>query len=239
MRVVLLAAGAANRLKPLTNELPKCLLQVGPRTIVSRTIGLLADHGIRKITVVDGFYGHKLRAALTAEFPAEWFYFVRNDLYATTNNAYSLMLAKAPEPEPFALLDCDVLFDPELLDRLLGDPHPNRLAVRNEGELGAEEIKVTLAADDRLTYIGKEVDPAKAKGESVGVHAFSAEFAAKLFPALERRQLVEKRVNEFYEHTFQELIEGGEAIYPVRLDALRSMEIDTAEDLARARALFG
>jgi choline kinase len=90
MRAILLAAGMATRLKPLTDSLPKCLLEVGGRSIVSRAIGILADHGLRRFTLVDGFFGDLLRERLVAEFPAEWFEFVRNDVYATTNNAYSL-----------------------------------------------------------------------------------------------------------------------------------------------------
>jgi choline kinase len=235
MRVILLAAGAATRL----NHTPKCLLPVGPRSIVSRTVQLCGDRGLRRFTVVEGFCGDALRAALTSEFPAEWFGFVRNEVYDTTNNAFSLMLARGAEPEAFLLLDCDVLFDPGVLDRLLADPHPNRLCVRNRGELGAEEIKVTLKDDGRLATIGKEGDPRLALGESIGVHLFSADFAASLFPTLERRQLEEKRTNEWYEASFQELIEAGHAIYPVPLDELRSLEVDTAEDLARARETFG
>ena len=239
MRVILLAAGAATRLKPLTNDTPKCLLPVGARTIVSRTVGLLADRGLRRFTVVDGFCGEKLRAALTGEFPAGWFSFVRNELYDSTNNAYSLMLARSAEPEPILLLDSDVLFDPAVLDRLLADPHPNRLGVRNRGEIGAEEIKVTLDPAGRIVTIGKEGEPRLAMGESIGVHAFSADFAASLFVTLERRQLVDKRTNEYYEASFQELVEAGHAVYPVPLDELRSMEVDTADDLARAREVFG
>jgi choline kinase len=239
MRVILLAAGAATRLKPLTDHVPKCLLPVGPKTVISRTIGLLADRGLRTFTIVDGFCGDALRAALTDEFPAEWFTFVRNERYLTTNNSFSLWLGRPAEPEPFALLDCDVLFDPEVLDRLLASQHPNRLAVRNQGELGTEEIKILLGPDGRITAINKEIDPTQAVGESVGLHAFGAEFCAALYSTLERRMLGEGRVNEYYEASFQELVEQGEAIYPVPLDELRSMEIDTADDLARAREVFG
>lgn len=239
MRVILLAAGAATRLKPLTDELPKCLLPVGPRSIISRTVRLLADRGLTTFTVVDGFCGDALRHALRDEFPPEWFTFVRNERYATTNNSYSLWLGRPAAPEPFALLDCDVLFDPEVVDRLLACPQPNRLAMRNQGELGAEEIKVLLDGDGRITAINKEIDPRQAAGESVGIHAFGAELCQQLFTVLERRMLREERVNEWYEASFQELVEQGVAIYPVPLDSLRSMEIDTAEDLARARAVFG
>jgi choline kinase len=202
-------------------------------------VQLLADRGLQRFTVVDGFCGDKLRSALTGEFPPDWFRFVRNDLYGTTNNAYSLMLALRATREAFLLLDSDVLFEPSVLDRLLADPHVNRLAVRTQGDIGTEEIKVTLDGDGRIRSIGKEGDPRLAMGESIGLHAFSSDFSASLLATLERRQLVEERVNEFYEASFQELMDTGHAVYPVPLGELRSMEIDTADDLARAREVFG
>jgi choline kinase len=188
---------------------------------------------------VDGFCYEALRAALTAEFPAEWFTFVHNERYATTNNAYSLLLARYPESEPFLLVDSDVMFDPGVVQRMLAAEQPNRLALRTQGTLGEEEIKVVLAPDGRVTEIGKEIDPGAAAGESVGLEVFSAPFAAKLFATLERRVIDQGQVNEWYESSFVELLEAGEAIHAVDLGPLRSLEVDTLEDLERARELFG
>src|SRR6478672_9229767 len=129
-RAVVLAAGSAQRLRPLTDTRPKCLLPVGERTIISRAVAILAGHGIRAITIVDGFEGDQLRAALTAEFPAAWFDFVRNPDFATTNNAWSLLLARRAAPESLLLLDGDVLFDAAVIGRLLASEKGNRIALR-------------------------------------------------------------------------------------------------------------
>ena len=82
MRVILLAAGTATRLRPLTDSLPKCLLPVGAKSILARAVGILADHGLRQFTVVDGYLGELVREALVRDFPAEFFTFVRNERYA-------------------------------------------------------------------------------------------------------------------------------------------------------------
>jgi choline kinase len=87
--------------------------------------------------------------------------------------------------------------------------------------------------------VAKDVPPASAVGESVGLEVFSADFARKLFDTLERRMLIEGRIGEWYEATFVELIERGESIHPVQLGDFRCMEVDTLEDLSRARELFG
>jgi choline kinase len=238
MRVVLLAAGQATRLRPLTDALPKCLIDVGGQSIIARGIRILADHGVERFTIVDGFMGDLLRERLLAEFPASWFLFVRNSEYSTTNNAYSLMLARYACDEPMLLSDADILYDPGVITRLLEDQRPNRLALRTRGGLGDEEMKVVLDGQGRVQNVAKNVPPATAVGESVGLEVFSADFAKKLFDTLDRRMLKEERVGEWYETTFVELAERGESIHPVDLGELACMEVDTLEDLARAREIF-
>ena len=236
-RAILLAAGSAQRLRPLTDALPKCLLDVGGRSIASRAVSTLAAHGITRITVVDGFEGDRLRAALTAEFSPAWFDFRRNDEYAVTNNAWSLRLGLRDVDDSILLLDADVLFDPAVVRLLLDAPHANRMAVRTRGELGEEEMKISLDGEGRVEDIGKELS-GKAAGESVGLAVFSAAFVRRLVPVLERRLVAERRVNEWYESAFLELIRGGEPVVGVDVGDLHAIEVDTAEDLAEARRLF-
>ncbi|HEX9286487.1 MAG TPA: phosphocholine cytidylyltransferase family protein [Thermoanaerobaculia bacterium] len=239
MRAVVLAAGAARRMRPLTDALPKCLLSVAGHTILSRAVSILAGCRITRITVVDGFAGDRVRSALRSEFPPSWFTFVRNSDYETTNNAYSLWLARRPEEESLLLLDADVVFDAQVAGLLIEDGHANRLAVRSRGEFEEEDVKIRLGKDGRIRDIGKHVSLDRAAGESVGLAAFSARFARRMFDVLERRLLRERRLDEWYESAFLELIEAGEAVYPVDLGSLRAIEVDTPQDLLRARNLFG
>jgi len=237
-RVVLLAAGCGSRLRPLTDDRPKCLLEVGGEPIIVRAVRLLAARGLTAITVVDGFAGQRLRAALLARFPTAWFRFVRNESWADTNNAWSLRLAGAPAAEPLLLLDSDIVFEPGVLDRLLADPHPNRLALRREGACGPEEMKARLSPAGAVAALGKEIPPEDAAGESLGLEVFAPEAAERLFATLDRRLGSPENRNEFYEASFVELIASGLALWPVDMAGLRCIEVDTPEDLARARALF-
>jgi choline kinase len=237
MRAVILAAGRAERLRPLTDHRPKCLLEVGGRTLLSRMITAFAAAGLRCFTIVDGFQGYQLRAALLAEFPREWFTFVRNAAWQSTNNAYSLWLARRAA-EPFLLADSDIAFDPAIVRRLLAADAPNRLALRRASDLGAEEVKVAVDETGRIRDIGKHLTPAEAAGESIGLELFSAEFAESLFQTLERRVIRQGRVDEWYEASFRDLIEAGHPVHPVDITDLRCIEIDTPDDLLRARELF-
>lgn len=228
--------------------------------LLTRVVTQLAERGLRRFTIVDGYRGEMVRDALTAAFPADWFHFVTNAEWDTTGNAYSLYLAgralaeagaggeaataaaaaaTPATPEPIFLLDSDIALDPRVLDRLLADPAPNRLALRSQGGLGHEEMKVRLDAAGEIVDISKEIDPAAAAGESVGLEVFSAPAAARLFDILAQRVAAGPGRTEFYEVAFVELIRAGVPLRPVDLGDLPCMEIDTADDLARATALFG
>lgn len=239
MDVIILAAGQATRLRPLTDDKPKCLLEVGGRPIISRAVALLAERGLDRITVVDGYLGEMIRAALAAQFPAVDFRFIRNADYATTNNAWSLHLAAGLTPGPFMLLDADIVFAGGVLDLLLAHPAPNRLALRSRGGIGDEEMKVALDAGGRVRVLGKELAPSAAAGESVGIEVFGAGFARALWPVLRRRLVDERRLGEYYEASFLELVDAGHDVVAVDIGDLPCREIDTPGDLEDARAEFG
>lgn len=237
MKAVILAAGRATRLRPLTDMTPKCLLEAGGRAILGRAVDELLAVGLDSLVVVTGYRGEMIREYLTREFPRLSVSYAHNERYAETNNAYSLLLA---EPlvggEGFLLLDSDILFPAELARRVLACPHRPALAL-DRHDCGAEEMKVSVDGSDRLRDIGKDLDPAGAAGESIGVEAFGAEDGAELFAILRRRIVAEKRENEFYEASFREAIRDGRSYRAVDTSDCPAIEIDSAEDLEKARGM--
>ncbi len=239
LHAVLLAAGRGARLRPLTDTRPKCLLEAAGTPLLTRMVDMLLARDVARITVVDGYRGGMIRAALGERFPGAAFRFVRNADWESTNNAYSLHLARFPEAGPMLLLDTDLLFQPEVLDRMMEDPHPNRIALRTRGGWGEEEMKVRLTGDGLVAGLGKDIPPDEAAGESLDIEVFSAAFTRKLFTALDRRVASGEGRHEFYEAAFGEVIGAGEPVHAVDLGGLACMEIDTAEDLALAERAFG
>ncbi len=238
MRAILLAAGQATRLRPLTDNCPKCLLKVGEESILERAVRILGQHDIRQFTVVDGFCGDMIRNTLNTSFPDFDFTFIRNEDFSTTNNAWSLMLADLPAGQPIFLLDSDILFEPAVITRLLTEDSPNRLGLRTTGSVGEEEMKVSLGPDGRVSNLTKEMPVSEAAGESVGLEVFSGEFVSELITVLTRRMKVDGHINEYYEASFLEMMQAGQDVRPVDLDSLICMEIDTPEDLETARQVF-
>jgi len=239
MHCVILAAGTASRLRPLTDSTPKCLLQIGDRTILERTIRAVFHAGIIHFTLVLGFQDWKIKNFLKRNFPSLDFTFVINNQYETTNNAFSLLLAREEiEGHELLLLDSDIVFDDEIIPLLINSPSESCLAVRTDGPFGEEEIKVELNKKGDLRRIGKMIEPASAHGESIGIEKFSRGDTTALFRTLEKRIHDEKRIDEFYEASFQEMIDNGARIHAVEVGFRRCIEVDTAEDLDKAAALF-
>ena len=238
MKAILLAAGAATRLRPLTNETPKCLLPVAGVPMLRRALQNLQASGMEELVLVTGFHAEKIQDAVREWAPALKVTWIHNAEWATTNNSVSLLLARdAVEGQPFVLLDSDIVFERGVVDALLGSPHPDALALR-PGKMGAEEIKVELDAGGRVLLIGKAFAPERAAGESIGIEKFSAAGGHGMFEELEDRVTTHGLVNEWYEASWQQWFDKGGVMHAVDVGAHYCAEIDTVEDLeAVGRAL--
>jgi choline kinase len=235
MRGIILAAGVASRLRPLTDTTPKCLLRIGKRTILGHTLENLRTAGIMEIILVTGYLGEQIRTFVAEQYPDLTITFIHNPRYESTNNIYSLWLTRDHVlGGELLLLDSDILFDWRILPLLATRGRRSCVAVRHDRALGEEEIKVRTDARGLITAIGKEVNPAEAVGESIGIEHFRAPFVAELFRVLDRMILQEKRDTIFYEAAFQEAIDRGAELAPVDVGPYRCIEIDTADDLERA-----
>lgn len=235
MKGIILAAGTASRLRPLTNDTPKCLLEIGGKTILARTLNNLIKNNINDLVIVTGYLEEKIKNYVKKNFPQLKVEFITNEKYDSTNNIYSFWLTKSSVlNNDIILLDSDIIFDEKIIKLLLKSGFKNCLAVKSDHTLGEEEIKVKLDEKKSIINISKKVNPEEAAGESIGIEIFNAETVNKLFNILDRKILVEKNVNQFYEAAFEELIADNTNIFAVDVGDLKCIEIDTADDIKSA-----
>jgi choline kinase len=238
MKAVILAAGVASRLRPLTNHTPKCLLKVGSKNILELTIENLLANKISEIVIVTGYLENQIRDFIKLRFPELNITLLYNELYESTNNIYSLWLARnALNGDDMLLMDSDIVFNWQIIEKLLSSEKKNCLALKRH-ELSEEEIKVRTDLGGRVLEISKEVKLSEAAGESVGIELFGREVIPALFKVIDHKVNIEKNVNQFYEAAFQELINSSHEIYVVDITEYFCMEIDTAEDLKLAGELY-
>lgn len=224
---IILAAGRGRRLGALTEHEPKCFLSVGPQTLLEHQLDALKAHRVERVAVVVGYHAEIIRARLDSK--AE---LVMNARHAATNSLYSLWLAREFARDGFVLLNADVLFDPEILTRLLDCPHPDALAVERRRHFSAEEMKVELEGS-RILSLSKSLEPGQAHAENLGVLKFSAEGARVLFDKIEEL-LAAGADHQFCPYAFS-AIAAQHHLEAVPVDGLPWIEIDFVEDLRRAR----
>jgi len=238
MRGVVLAAGQAQRLRPLTEDLPKTLLPVaGERTILDLALANLRAAGVRDVAVVTGFAAerieerapelelrHDVRLELVHNDRPDW------------NNAYSLWVARDVFREGALLVNGDTVHPAGVEERLLAARGPGLvLAVDDVKPLGEEEMKVLLSPDGALERIHKAVDPAAAHGEYIGLCLIDPSAAQPLAEALEATW--RRDTTLYYEDGFQAYADGGGDVRAASIGAVDWVEVDDHDDLARAREI--
>lgn len=238
MKAVILAAGIASRLRPLTDTTPKCLLKVGERCLLERAFDALIQNGFNEFIIVTGYRQQQIIDFLQSHYPAQRITFIYNDKYESTNNIYSLWLTRPHvDGEEFLLLDSDILFDPRIVTKLLESDKADALAL-NRHELGTEEIKVIADQEQRVVEISKICSISEAIGESIGIEKMSAAYTKALFQELETMIVSEGLDNIFYERAFERLIPQGYSFYAIDTSEFFSAELDTVEDFQQAQRLI-
>lgn len=233
---VILVAGIGSRLRPLTDGIPKALVDVAGSSIVARALLALRRYGVNRLVLATGYREEALRRALE-ETPLEVVY-RRNTEYETTQNSVSLALCRDElAGTAFFKLDGDVLFDPEILTRLDENPAAISVAVDRGVVLDAEAMKVKATADGRIVAFGKGIPVQDAAGESIGIERVSPAASAPLFDALDAARS-RGETHLYYEDVYGRLIDGGLSASLVDVSGLRWCEVDAPEDLERARTLF-
>ncbi|MFT6703430.1 MAG: choline kinase [Pseudomonadales bacterium] len=236
---IILAAGVGSRIRPLTDNCPKCLLTIDGKTIIERMITNTRECGIDDFVVVLGYLEDQIRDFIAVTFPDLKVSFIVNELYAETNTGYSLMLAAdAVQGRGFVKFDADVVFDKTILNNLMDSDFETCLCVDTNIQLDAEEIKVAIHENNRITHASKTLDPNDAIGESIGIEKISQETATILFNEL--RLMMEDQSNhqEYYEAAYERLIEQDVPFFALDITGLKWVEIDTQNDFSEAARLF-
>src|SRR6202020_413610 len=123
---------------------------------------------VDELIIVTGYLQDQIKDFIAAKYPALKVTYIYNDVYNTTNNIYSLWLTKDYLiDDEMLLMDSDIIFDKEIIKRLLRSGYDNCLALKRHN-VQDEEIKVKVDANGKVLEIGKEVKLNEAIGESIG-----------------------------------------------------------------------
>jgi phosphoenolpyruvate phosphomutase len=252
---VILGAGQSQGLLPLTENLPKPMLDIKGKTVLERQIEVLNACGIKDIAVVRGYKKEAIN------LPNVRYY--DNDAFATTNEAESLFTAKKELGGQFLFLYGDIVFERGHLEKLLKSQADISLLVDRswnaaeapQGRGAPDLIELTDAqeaghrfvgaeAPHRVAHVGRNVAPAKANGEFIGMALFTQKGARQLTDLQGQLAESKSKVGEAASLTdasftdlVEELVKRGTDVQAV--DVYKGwLEIDTFEDYKRAWALL-
>ena len=242
MKAIILAAGQGLRLKPETDNLPKCLVRVKNVPILQYQLESLEGLGITTCIIVKGFKGELIRDAYGRKFGNLKLDYVTNDYFMETNNIYSLWCAKEYLADDIILIEGDVLFDKHILEDIINGADRNCAVIDDfrsgmDGTVVLEEDNCvrSMILKSRQTA---DFDYSKAF-KTVNIYSFDrATMQDYLIPTLDS-WVNEGFTNEFYEATIAYLIEQGAfRLGTQHVGTRRWAEIDTPDDLVQAALIM-
>lgn len=224
---VILAAGVGSRLRSIHNDKPKGFLQLGDKPIIEESILRLVYSGINEIIIVTGYQNHYYDE-LKKKYP--FVKTIKNDVFETTGSMYSLWIARSLVNSDFLLLESDLIYEMNALQKLLNSEYQN--AILLSGKTGAgDEVYVGINGN-RIVNMSKQIKDIKlVGGELVGVSRISFDLYKKM--TVQAEKSFDKKSNYHYEDCLTDLANDVEINYEL-IDDLAWIEIDDENHHQRA-----
>lgn len=246
MKAIIIAAGPASRLNPLTNDKPKCLLKIAGKPILEHQIDTLKSCGITDISVIKGYKKEKIN------YPNLKYYI--NDNYQNNNILNSLFYAKKEMDSEFIVMYSDILFDKSVVEELLKSQKDISIVVDTDWQEyyqgrtkhPIEEAENVIIQNGKIFKIGKHLKAEESDGEFIGMAKFSkkgGEVFKKEFQRVKNKywdkpfQKAETFEKAYLTDMLQEIIERGIDVYPVKIQK-NWWEIDTDQDFEKVKKIF-
>ena len=243
MQALMLAAGMGKRLGAYTNNQTKCMVKVGGRTLLEHAADALRLAGIRKFVIVAGYESEKLIAFAKEKLSDFDLDFVVNRDYATTNNIYSLYMARDKlQEDDTILLESDLIYEPTLIRQLVEAEAPNMVAVAKYEQW--MDGTVTLLDDNGVIreFIEKKdfsFASADRYYKTVNVYKFSKAFSADQYVPFLCAYIRAYGENQYYEMVLKALAHLPFAgLRAFEMGDMKWYEIDDVQDLDIANTLF-
>lgn len=244
MQAVILAAGLGSRLKKLTENNTKSMVEVNGISLMERMLRILDKKFLSNIIVVTGYKSEFFINYIKSLNINTKLTFINNEIYDKTNNIYSMFLAKNEMiNEDSILLESDLIFDDKMITEILEDNRKNlALVAKYQRWMDGTCLKIN-ENEEILDFIpGKDFNFEDADNyfKTINIYKFSKEFSKNIyFPFLEAYMSANGK-NDYYEAVLKTIIDlGKNYIYAkVISDDIKWYEIDDEQDLNIASSIF-
>lgn len=242
MQAIILAAGMGRRLGEFTADNTKCMLEVNGVRLIDRMLGQLSNLDLKRVIIVIGYEGGKLKSYLTKRYPSYPIEFIENTVFDRTNNIYSLWLARGfMAEEDILLLESDLIFEDTILEAAVNSKDPN-VALVSKYETWMDGTMVRID-DDRniVNFIPKaafKYSDTEFYYKTVNIYKFSRDFIVNHYLPFLDAYIKVLGENEYYEQVLRVITlidKCGIKALPITNDWY---EIDDVQDLRIAETIF-
>lgn len=247
MKAIVLAAGLGKRLQPLTDSVPKCLVEVNNKSLLENILDNLIDVGVKETWIVTGYLANKVTERIGNRYRDMTIHYVENVDYDSTNNIYSLALALRQVDDDIILSECDLYYDSGVFHKLLSATRDCTVLTSPYNPETMNGTVVTLNKDSApfMMWINQHqrqsenFEYSKAF-KTVNVYWMSQAFAVdRLLPHIESYMRL-YNMNSYYELIIGALMYlGNDRFDMVEVSENEWAEVDDLHDLEIARKRFG
>lgn len=243
MQAIILAAGMGKRLGDLTKGNTKCMVKVNGIPLVDRLLTQLSKLLLTRVVIVIGYEGEKLRNYIGRNYKGMTIEYIENSIYNTTNNIYSLSLAKKQLQEDDTLLiESDLIFEDSLFDMIVNAPYPN-IALVDKYETWMDGTMVRLDEENNIVnFVPKKAFKYKdinSYYKTVNIYKFSKEFSVTNYVPFLEAYTKALGNNEYYEQVLRVItLLDKSNLKALPLSGQKWYEIDDIQDLDIAETLF-
>lgn len=234
MKALILASGTAQRLKPLTDTIPKCLVKVNGESILDRLIRQFSRAGIKEVVITTGPFEDKIKEAVRPYSQQLNIKLVKNEIYDQTNYIYSIYRAKEELNHNILLAHGDLLFEDQILTMLMAAAQKNVVVVR-KNHRPPKDFKARIK-DNRVIEISTKLE-----GPDTHFLAPLYRFSKEDFRLwLDRidEYVDQKNVHCYAEDALNKLLPSQIELHPVYFTDEICMEIDDFDDLEEGKKLL-
>ena len=246
MKAIIIAAGSGKRISKNFGSIPKSLIPVNGKSIISKQISTFHSFGIEEIIVITGPFNEK--------FTLSNVQYVHDENYSKHDILGSLMTAKKFLSGEVIITYSDILFEDSILEKILNSNSDIGITIDLDWKKQyenrtlhpiSEAENVLLDNSGKITQIKKNIQTSNsAIGEFLGIMKLTDKGCKKLLEHYEKNldgngvfHDAESINNAYLTDMIQELIESNVEISPILISG-KWCEIDTIEDLEHAEKLF-
>lgn len=242
MKAIILAAGMGTRLRPLTDDMPKCLVPVHGKPLLMYALDNLDRVGIEECVIVIGFCGDQIMNVAGERHGQMKMTYVENPIFNETNNIYSFWLAHPQMNDDILLLEGDLLFDVDLISDLIADPNPNVAVVDPyQDHMDGTVIMAEQGLANSMVlkvHQGEGFNYDRAL-KTVNIYKFSRAMLQDQFLPGIGSFISDGRTDQYYEAVLADLIGKSGVEIAVQIAGPRKWaEVDDVDDLRLAEQIF-